>query len=1452
MSTAAPSRTRHPAAFVASLVVAASVLVMAPPAMAAPSNDNLINAIVLTGDQADVTGSNVGATRLSGEPQHAGGFGTASVWYKWTPGTTQWTTIDTCGSTFSNVVAVYTGPNVTALTHVASSGHSNPPHRCAPSPHGAVRFPATAGVTYNIVVDSAFAGSSGDFELHLNPPPSNDGFAEARAVPASNELDPPTSPVAGGWTNFATHEAGEPVHAGSGTSSVWFEWEAPGTGTVTMDTCGSTFDTVLAAYTGAGVGALAEEAANDDDPSAACGATSSRISFDATVGARYHVALAGKGGAAGDYSFHVDASQLVLANDSFADATVLTGTSARDRSHNGLAGEEPGENLWFDGNTNGGRTLWYRWTAPTSEPYEVDLCDPETNSRLTTVLGLYTGSALDALTPVGTSTFARGTGRCAGSDISTLIFDAVAGTTYSIQVGGTKLFNASHFPAVFGTIVTSIFQANRPANDDAEFTRILSGRSASYNGSTSGATAEHGEPAHAAAPASASVWFDWTSTANSDVHISTCGSGFDTRLAVYRGNIDRYFGYDSLFPFLQPVAANDDAGAACPAGTTRSMLSFPASAGSTYHIVVDGKAGATGPLSLAVDQDPPPYTGWQRIGPAYQTSDSFVLQANTAALPGGDRLLWWNEVDSTATQLWARARLVKADGTMGPVVDLTAVGGTTGVADLAVLPDGRVAAFASRSDGRDSYLEARIYDADLTPAGAPVAVAGPMLSPLGRSVVAGPDGTLTFAWISSTTIDIFGQPVLFQARMRQLDPAGALRPLVDLSTYGEDAFGNISTGVAADGTVTAAWQVRGAAGQRVDATRIAPDGTPGPVLPVAASGSGPVVGVAPDGSALVTWLAGDQTDPSTPLMAARLAPDATLSPPVLLEEDDAGSNVGEVMVAASATGRFFTTWMRQYDEVGAIAKQVRGRFVEGDGSAGPILGLSAPSISDFFYLSNARAAFDRWGNVTTSWTRLADDGAISESQARRVAPDATLGPVAALSLWPENAGATDLVVDPSGVPFVGQIRVVPLDDQGSTFDITVEAEELPVADLAVTGTGTGARSAAFTVANAGPRASAGDAERPVTLTLTPPAGLTVSEAAGPGWTCTTGATGRCTRTGSIAAGAAAPPVAVSYGTGGAPTSPAGATVTAGLTTDPNPANDTTTTPLVPVCNGRAATIWGRSGVITGTSGDDVIVGSAGSDTIDGGGGNDTICAGAGNDVVLGGAGNDTLVATDDTGADILDGGSGIDTVTYQGRPVGVNVNLDGKANDGAAGEGDNVRATEVVVGTDAADVLVGGAGADRLVGLGGDDRLEGLGGADVLAGGAGNDTVLGGAGNDVIEESDGSGADVLDGGSGTDTVTYLGRSAGVNVSLDGVANDGAAGEGDNVKGMEAVIGTDSPDVLTGSNGSDVLFGMGGDDQLRGLKGNDVLNGGQGRDLLDGGPGVDLAIFDLGDTLLNFP
>lgn len=156
----------------------------------------------------------------------------------------------------------------------------------------------------------------------------------------------------------------------------------------------------------------------------------------------------------------------------------------------------------------------------------------------------------------------------------------------------------------------------------------------------------------------------------------------------------------------------------------------------------------------------------------------------------------------------------------------------------------------------------------------------------------------------------------------------------------------------------------------------------------------------------------------------------------------------------------------------------------------------------------------------------------------------------------------------------------------------------------------------------------------------------------------------------------------------------------------------------------------------------------------------------------------------------------------------------------------------------------------------GNDFLQTAQGSDTLRGGSGNDSLLPGANDDVLEGGAGddllagqAGSDTIDGGDGVDTVSYSTSAAGITVTLNGTADDGASGEEDNVTAtVERIIGGSRGDRLTGSStanrlrgngGNDILRGDGGADQLLGEGGDDRLIGGPGADRLEGGAGADI-------------
>src|SRR5205814_10059163 len=126
-------------------------------------------------------------------------------------------------------------------------------------------------------------------------PPSRDNFTTREPISLiGGELA-----VFSGTSSNATKEPNEPDHAGrTGGRSVWYTWQAPASGTVDLSTYGSTFDTLLAVYTGTSFSNLVEIVSNDDDENNDPGASAnrffaSRVTFNALAGTAYHIQVDG-------------------------------------------------------------------------------------------------------------------------------------------------------------------------------------------------------------------------------------------------------------------------------------------------------------------------------------------------------------------------------------------------------------------------------------------------------------------------------------------------------------------------------------------------------------------------------------------------------------------------------------------------------------------------------------------------------------------------------------------------------------------------------------------------------------------------------------------------------------------------------------------------------------------------------------------------------------------------------------------------------------------------------------------------------------------------------------------------------------------------------------------------------------------------------------------------------
>ncbi len=507
---------------------------------AQPANDRFTRAQRIVGLAGTVSGSNLNATQQPGEPIHATTGSGYSIWYRWAPPYPVKITFSTEGSAFDTVIAVYTGNALTALTWVADNDNSSVTEtfsRCS--------FVAAAGTDYIVAIDGV-GSAQGDVALKWNASLLNDNFEDFF----------PLNGVAGsvtGTTMGATLEQNEvpPLDNNVGATA-WFSWPSILAGTVTFSAVGSGFNTVLAVYTGTTLDGLTLVAVSDNGSENPM----SEVTWDAELGARYRVVLAGGSAATGEYTLSWNQVLPPPLNDSFDTAVALVGFTGQKEGFNGGATTEPGEPP-HAANASGS-SVWYSWIAPRDGRAHFST----SRSLFPTVVAFYTGERVDALTVVARSDD--------GPPSTAAEVDVITqkGNQYWLaldgQHGARGLF-----------LLQWTYSDLKTPNNSLTNAQSIQGFMGTALGENYYADTEPGEPYHAGDQGGRSIWYRWIAPANFRVAFKTKGSNFDTLLAVYTG-LDFVSG-------LTLIAANDDD----PNSGLTSAVNFEAVGGTPYHIAVD-------------------------------------------------------------------------------------------------------------------------------------------------------------------------------------------------------------------------------------------------------------------------------------------------------------------------------------------------------------------------------------------------------------------------------------------------------------------------------------------------------------------------------------------------------------------------------------------------------------------------------------------------------------------------------------------------------------------------------------------------------------------------------------------------------------------------------------------------------------------------------------------------
>jgi hypothetical protein len=266
--------------------------------------------------------------------------------------------------------------------------------------------------------------------------PLNDAFAAAFPLYGAVAHDST-------WIDGAHIEIQEPTSNGR-NRTIWWQWQAPASGSVQVDTTGSGVDTILAVYSGGSLSSLTQMGFNDNW----LGWTS-RVTFTAVAGTIYHIQVSTTSDLTGRVCVNLGPLSAAPTNDNFnVPASLGSAATVSVTGSNLYATSQVGEPVHrSSGLGTAGASVWYSWTAPYSGNFLLDTL----GSGVTAVVAVYTGSG---------SSFS-GWKKIAVADWGSLELTAIGGVTYRIVVDGDTWFrgdyvlNLSPVPYVISSSVVS-------------------------------------------------------------------------------------------------------------------------------------------------------------------------------------------------------------------------------------------------------------------------------------------------------------------------------------------------------------------------------------------------------------------------------------------------------------------------------------------------------------------------------------------------------------------------------------------------------------------------------------------------------------------------------------------------------------------------------------------------------------------------------------------------------------------------------------------------------------------------------------------------------------------------------------------------------------------------------------------------------------------------------------
>ncbi|MEM7202644.1 MAG: VCBS repeat-containing protein [Planctomycetota bacterium] len=440
---------------------------------------------------------------------------------------------------FDACLAAFSGP-CGAPTEIACSDD-----HCGTSPE--IAFSVEAGETYFLAVGGS-RGQAGFFALSL------------REAPVHDECDG-ALPIAAGFTvgtNVGASRSAPTGTCGVMGSDVWYAFTATVDDSITASLCvpgaGAGFGAALAVFSGPCT-SLVEIACDDNGRG-----SGPEVTFAATAGQTYHIAVGGANGAQGTFTMALFG---VPTNDECTTATSITGGAAIGTT----LGATP--SIAAASCAAGGGDVWFAYTAPSPGLLTASLCPTAGGSAdFDTVLAVFSGDC-GALVELACNDDVCGAA-------SAVTLPVVSGQTYLMSVGGAAGERGSFRLALGLAAAGDDCAAPLPITEG-----ITAG--ANFGATTSGSVASCGAMG-------SDVWYEYTPMDDGLVTASFCapgaGADFDTVLAVF----DTCSG--------ATLTCNDDhCGAA-------AEVTFGVRAGQPYLIAVGGNQGEQGTYRLWLRSSP--------------------------------------------------------------------------------------------------------------------------------------------------------------------------------------------------------------------------------------------------------------------------------------------------------------------------------------------------------------------------------------------------------------------------------------------------------------------------------------------------------------------------------------------------------------------------------------------------------------------------------------------------------------------------------------------------------------------------------------------------------------------------------------------------------------------------------------------------------------------------------